>query len=101
MWPVIINPKTGRFWENTVCLFLYYRLGNRLNLCSKVKGIGLMPDFSRHLLSDSSLTYYIGIKKKILLLRCIHHFKSDLINDMDHMRISGTEPSSVILSQRK
>ena len=39
--------------------------------------------------------------KKRLLLRCIHHFKSDLINDMDHMRISGTEPSSVILSQRK
>ena len=26
-------------------------------------------------------------------------FSSDLINDMDHMRISGTEPSSVILSQ--
>ena len=39
--------------------------------------------------------------KKRLLLRCIHHFKSDLINDMDHMLISGTEPSSVILSQRK
>ena len=31
----------------------------------------------------------------------IHHFKSDLINNMDHMRISGTEPSSVILSQTK
>ena len=31
--------------------------------------------------------------KKRLLLRCIHHFKSDLINDMDHMRISGTAPS--------
>ena len=30
--------------------------------------------------------------KKRLLLRCIHHFKSDLINNMDHMRISGTEP---------
>ena len=28
-------------------------------------------------------------------------FKSDLINNMDHMRISGTETSSVILSQRK
>ena len=28
-------------------------------------------------------------------------FKSDLINNMDHMRISGTEPSSVILSQTK
>ena len=26
-------------------------------------------------------------------------FKSGLINDMDHMRISDTEPSSVILSQ--
>ena len=39
--------------------------------------------------------------KKILLLRCIHHFISDLINNMDHMRISGTEPSYVILSQTK
>ena len=28
-------------------------------------------------------------------------FKPDLINNMDHMRISGTEPSSVILSQTK
>ena len=37
--------------------------------------------------------------KKRLLLRCIRHFKSDLINNMDHTRISGTEPSSVILSQ--
>ena len=25
----------------------------------------------------------------------------DLINNMDHMRISGTQPSSVILSQTK
>ena len=25
--------------------------------------------------------------KKRLLLRCIHHFKSDLINNMDHMRM--------------
>ena len=39
--------------------------------------------------------------KKRLPLRCIRHFKSDLINNMDHMRISGTEPSSVILSQTK
>ena len=29
--------------------------------------------------------------KKRLLLRCIHHFQSDLINIMDHMCISGTE----------
>ena len=33
-----------------------------------------------------------------LLIRCIYHFKSDLINNMDHMPISGTEPSSVIRS---
>ena len=39
--------------------------------------------------------------KKSLLLRCINHFESDLINNMDHMRISDTEPSSVILSQTK
>ena len=39
--------------------------------------------------------------KKRLLLRCIHHFKSDLIYNMDHMRIPGTEPSSVILGQTK
>ena len=39
--------------------------------------------------------------KKRLLLRCIHHFKSDLINDLDHMRISDTESSSVMLLQRK
>ena len=28
-------------------------------------------------------------------------FLSDLINNMDHIRISGTEPSSVILSETK
>ena len=39
--------------------------------------------------------------KKRLLLRCIHHFKSDLINNMVHMRIAGIKPSSVILSQRR
>ena len=38
--------------------------------------------------------------KKRFLLRCIHHFKSDLIYNMDHMRISGNEPSSVILSKK-
>ena len=38
---------------------------------------------------------------KRLLLWWIHHFISDLINNMDHMRILGIEPSSVILSQTK
>ena len=31
----------------------------------------------------------------------MHHFKSDLIKNIDYMRISGTEHSSVILSQTK
>ena len=44
--------------------------------------------------------HYLKYKKR-LLFRCIHHFKSDLINNMDHMRISSTEPSSVILSRTK
>ena len=30
-----------------------------------------------------------------------NHFKSDLINNMDHMRFSGIEFSSVILNQTK
>ena len=38
---------------------------------------------------DHYLIFGYNIKKR-LLLRCIHHFKSDLINNMDHMRISGT-----------
>ena len=52
--------------------------------------------------STSSDTHQVvEIKKKRLILRCIHHFKSDEIYNMDHMRISGTEPSSVILNQTK
>ena len=31
----------------------------------------------------------------------MHHFKSDKIDNMEHMCISGTEPLSVILSQTK
>ena len=49
-------------------------------------------------LSHNFWWYYMKYKKR-LLLRCLHHFYSDLINNMDHMRISGTEPSSVILGQ--
>ena len=30
----------------------------------------------------------------------MQHFQSYLINNMDHMRILGTEPSSVILRQK-
>ena len=47
-----------------------------------------------------TLTKWLKYEKR-LLPRCLHHFKSDLIYNMDHMRISGTEPSSVILTQTK
>ena len=47
-----------------------------------------------------TLTKYLKYKKR-LRLRCIYNFESDLIYNMDHMRISGTEPSSVILSKTK
>ena len=40
------------------------------------------------------LMNHLNIKRD---LRWIHHFKSD----MDHMRIAGIEPSSVILGQTK
>ena len=49
--------------------------------------------------STSSDTHQVVEIQKRLLLTFIHHFKSDLINNMDHMRIEGTESSSVILSQ--
>ena len=51
--------------------------------------------------STSSDTHQVVEILRRLLLRCMHHFKSDLINNMNHMRISGTEPSSVILRQTK
>ena len=37
--------------------------------------------------------------RKSVLLICTHNVESDLINNMDHMRISASEPSSVILGK--
>ena len=36
-----------------------------------------------------------------VLVQYGHHFNSDLINNIDHMRIAGAELSSVILGQTK
>ena len=47
-----------------------------------------------------TLTQWLKYKKR-LLLWCIRNFRSDLINHLEHMRISDTEPLSVILSQTK
>ena len=38
-----------------------------------------------------TLTKWLKYKQR-LLLRCIHHFRSNKINNMNHIRISGTEP---------
>ena len=40
-----------------------------------------------------------GIQKETSI-KMYTPFNTDLINNMDHMRISGTEPSSVILGQK-
>ena len=56
-----------------------------------------LDDFNNFKLKFLSLVWYIGS----LLLRCIHHFKSDFINNVYHTSISGYEPSSVILGQPK
>ena len=37
----------------------------------------------------ASKKFWLVYKKRLLLI-CIHHFDSDVINNMDHMRISGT-----------
>ena len=66
-----------------------------------------MHDCLHELLGQTScviliiVIFHLILIKKRLLPRCINRFKSDLINNMDHMRISGNEPSSVILSQTK
>ena len=37
-----------------------------------------------------AFTFPIEYKKRPVL-RCIHHFKSDIINNKDHLHFSGTE----------
>ena len=58
-----------------------------------------VPSVTSSLVHQQLLTKKLKKYKKRLLRRCIHHFKSDLIDNMEHMRILGTKPSSVILSQ--
>ena len=45
---------------------------------------------------EKNKTNYFVKYKKRLLLRCIHYLKSGLICGKDHMRFSGTEPSSMV-----
>ena len=43
--------------------------------------------------------FCLGVPRRDFCLDGIHHYISDWINNMKHMRISGIEPSSEILSQ--
>ena len=71
------------------------KLSDFISTCDDIEDSVLETGHARLYVCLLSIQY-----KKRLLLRCIHHFESDLINNMDHMRILGTEPSSVVLSQR-
>ena len=53
-----------------------------------------------HALYKNDNLTHVQIKKETPA-KMYTRFKADLINDMDHMCILGTEPSSVILSQRE
>ena len=70
-------------WERTFCVKEIY-------IIKLVKNRGV----TLHILSDQN-------QANIKRLRWIHHFQSNLMNNMDRMRIWGNEPSSVILSQTK
>ena len=75
-------------------------LSNTTNRPKSTVELGYMCP--RGLLGPPAKTVTKKLKhEKTLLLKCTHHFKSDLISIMDDMRISGTEPSSVIPCQAK
>ena len=87
------------FWG---CVLLYLRSpkGGYCSISDDLSCSFVMYISTTAALCISKCTFGMTYKKR-LLPRCIHHFKSDLINNMDHMRIWGTEPSSVILSQKR
>ena len=71
------------------------QLTDKLLRYEEEKGLIVKYPFQIHAAATFILLIYI----EKLRLRCTHNFKSDLINNMDHMRISGNELSSVILRQ--
>ena len=95
------------------CIDLTYLRDSLTNIRIRVLSPGLpslgrMPHSPYYFLGAEyiSICYIYGIfllkqshdckYSKILLLRCIHHFKSDLINNMGHMRILDSEPSCLL-----
>ena len=90
-----------------VISWVYYVFGFSLVLALSGNHFNFLNDFALLRITDEGslpemrIWSILLINIKSLLLRCLHNFKSDLINNIDHMRILGTEPSSVILSQTR
>ena len=80
------NVETNLSWICPVSGLLEFQT----SLCTTVLLVGppscvcYVNDMSTSIDDNSKLMY-----KKVLLLRCIHHFKSDIVNNMDHMCIAG------------
>ena len=53
-----------------------------------------------HCSTSSDTHQVVNIKRDFYQDVCIDNFKSDLINNVDHMRIWGNKPSSVSLAKQ-
>ena len=92
----VINPQNYNF--NELQTWKIWCSQNATNQLKSTVEIGYMCP--RGLFGPQAVTFTKFLKfKKRLLLCCKHHFKSDLINNMNHKRISDTKPSSAILSK--
>ena len=73
-------------------------LSNATNQAKSAVGLGWLYVPTGTPWSTSSDTHQVVEIQKQTYVRCIHHFKSDLNNNMDHMRILGTEETPPKLS---
>ena len=113
IWPQPILSKPGQICMGSLPTEDAYSSGGHLVLSHLGLAFVVMlrPFFPELVMSTDLLSFehplvplfclFIYQYEKRLLLRYIHHFKSDIINNTDHMHFTGTEPSSVILSQTK
>ena len=94
------SQSLGHLWGEVNDLYLFEQIWK---LCIKLKRsdfilrenvlVSTMFGIAIGCPGENPITEY----KKRLLLRCIHHFKSDVINNMDHLRILGTEPVILVI----
>ena len=88
------------YGNTNMCFCCIKRKGKRSDSVLWQKPLHRQKNSKSNVTTQKTPPPRFNLYKKRLLLRCIHHFYTDFINNMDHMRISGTEPSSVILSQK-